>query len=191
MKFPIPKLPYTPDALEPYISKETVEYHYGKHTKTYLDNLNNLIAGTSYEDMAIEQIVRFSKGAMFNNAAQAWNHLFYFFQFNPEGKKAPEGIFAKKIDDTFGSFDEFKSKFEQAGVTLFGSGWVWLSEDDGGNLFLTTTTNAGNPLTDGLKPLLTVDVWEHAYYLDYQNRRADYLHNIWEVIDWNIIEQRY
>lgn len=191
MKFPIPKLPYTPDALEPYISKETVEYHYGKHTKTYLDNLNNLIAGTSYEDMAIEQIVRFSKGAMFNNAAQAWNHLFYFFQFNPEGKKAPEGIFAQKIDDTFGSFDEFKSKFEQAGVALFGSGWVWLSEDDGGNLFLTTTTNAGNPLTDGLKPLLTVDVWEHAYYLDYQNRRADYLHNIWEVIDWNIIEQRY
>lgn len=191
MKFQQPKLPYSPDALAPVISQETVEYHYGKHEKTYVDNLNRLIEGTSYEAMPLEEIVRTSEGALFNNASQAWNHIFYFFQFNPDGKKAPEGELAKKIDETFGSLDEFKKKFEQAGAGLFGSGWVWLSEDDSGNLFLTSTSNAGNPMTDGLKPLLVADVWEHAYYLDYQNLRADYLHNLWNIIDWSVIETRF
>lgn len=191
MKFQQPKLPYSPDALAPVISQETVEYHYGKHEKTYVDNLNRLIEGTSYEAMPLEEIVRTSEGALFNNASQTWNHIFYFFQFNPDGKKAPEGELAKKIDETFGSLDEFKKKFEQAGAGLFGSGWVWLSEDDSGNLFLTSTSNAGNPMTDGLKPLLVADVWEHAYYLDYQNLRADYLHNLWNIIDWSVIETRF
>lgn len=191
MKFEQPKLPYSPDALAPVISQETVEYHYGKHEKAYIDNVNRLVEGTAYDGLALEEIVRTSDGPLFNNASQAWNHLFYFFQFNPEGKRAPEGVLAAKIEETFGSFDSFKEKFEQAGAAVFGSGWVWLSEDESGNLFLTSTGNAGNPMTDGLKPILTVDVWEHAYYLDYQNMRATYLHNIWDIIDWNVIETRY
>lgn len=191
MKFQQPKLPYSPDALAPVISQETIEYHYGKHEKAYIDNLNRLIEGTSYADESLEEIVRTSDGPLFNNASQAWNHIFYFFQFNPEGKKEPEGNLRKKIDDTYGSFDEFKKKFEAAGAAVFGSGWVWLSEDESGQLFLTATSNAGNPLTDGLKPLLVADVWEHAYYLDYQNLRAEYLHKFWDIIDWNVIETRY
>lgn len=191
MKFEQPKLPYSPDALAPIISQETIEYHYGKHEKAYIDNLNRLIEGTSYVDESLEEIVRTSDGPLFNNASQAWNHIFYFFQFNPDGKKEPEGDLRKKIDETYGSFDEFKKKFEEAGVGVFGSGWVWLSEDESGQLFLTATSNAGNPMTDGLKPILVADVWEHAYYLDYQNLRASYLHKLWDIIDWNVIETRY
>ncbi len=191
MKFEQPKLPYSPDALAPVISQETIEYHYGKHEKAYIDNLNRLIEGTSYVDESLEEIVRTSDGPLFNNASQAWNHIFYFFQFNPEGKKEPEGDLRKKIDETYGSFDEFKKKFEEAGAAVFGSGWVWLSEDESGQLFLTSTSNAGNPMTDGLKPILVADVWEHAYYLDYQNLRASYLHKLWDIIDWNVIETRY
>lgn len=191
MKFQQPKLPYSPDALAPAISQETVNYHYGKHEKAYIDNLNRLIEDTAYADVPLEEIVRTASGPLFNNASQAWNHIFYFFQFSPDGKRVPDGELGKKIDETFGSFDNFKAKFEEAGTKIFGSGWVWLSTDEKGDLFLTQTSNAGNPMTDSLKPLLVFDVWEHAYYLDYQNRRADYLHALWDIIDWDVIQTRY
>lgn len=170
-----PRLPYAPDALAPAISQETVDYHYGKHEKAYIDNLNKLIEGTEYEDMALEDIIRSSSGALFNNASQAWNHIFYFFTFSPDGGGEPDGDLRKAIDRDFGSFEKFQKDFVQAGVSLFGSGWVWLSKDNDGKLFITQASNAGNPLTDGLTPLLAFDVWEHAYYLDYQNRRADFV----------------
>ena len=191
MKFTQPKLPYTPDALAPVISQNTIEYHYGKHEKTYIDNLNSLIEGSEYQDMSLEDIIVKSEGKIFNNASQAWNHIFYFFQFAPDGLKEPGGELRKKIEEQFGSLDEFKKKFEEAGATLFGSGWVWLSTDRNGKLFITQGSNASNPLTQGLQPLLTFDVWEHAYYLDYQNRRADYLHKLWDIVDWSVIEMRF
>ena len=191
MKFTQPKLPYTPDALAPVISQETVDYHYGKHEKAYIDNLNRLVEGTSFADMALEEIIKSSDGPLFNNASQAWNHIFYFFQFSPTGRREPEGPLADKIVETFGSVDEFKKKFEEAGASIFGSGWVWLSTDADGNLFLTQTSNAGNPMTQGLHPLMVFDVWEHAYYLDYQNRRPGYLHALWDILDWSVIETRY
>ncbi len=186
-----PKLPYAPDALAPAISQETVDFHYGKHEKAYIDNLNKLIENTEYADMELEDIIRTSTGALFNNASQAWNHIFYFFTFSPEGGGEPHGELRKAIDEQFGSFDKFKEEFVQAGVTLFGSGWVWLSKDNDGTLFITQGPNAGNPLTDGLTPLLTFDVWEHAYYLDYQNRRADALKQLWDIVDWDIVGSRY
>ncbi len=191
MKFTQPKLPYTPDALAPVISQNTIEYHYGKHEKAYIDNLNSLIEGSEYQDMSLEDIIVKSDGKIFNNASQAWNHIFYFFQFAPDGLKEPGGELRKKIEEQFGSLDEFKKKFEEAGATLFGSGWVWLSTDRNGKLFITQGSNASNPLTQGLQPLLTFDVWEHAYYLDYQNRRADYLHKLWDIVDWSVIEMRF
>ncbi len=186
-----PKLPYAPDALAPAISQETVEYHYGKHEKAYIDNLNKLIEGTEYEDMELEDIIRTADGALFNNASQAWNHIFYFFSFTPDGGGEPGGELRKAIDEQFGSFEKFKEAFVDAGAKLFGSGWVWLSKDADGKLFVTQQSNAGNPLTDGLIPLLTFDVWEHAYYLDYQNRRADALKALWDIIDWDVVESRY
>lgn len=191
MKFTQPRLPYSPSALSPVISAQTIDYHYGKHEKAYIDTLNSLIEGTPYEDMSLEQIICKSDGKLFNNASQAWNHIFYFFQFNPTGIKEPSGKLRERIDSQFGSFEDFKKKFEEAGTTLFGSGWVWLSADEKGELFITQGGNASNPMTDGLKPILTFDVWEHAYYLDYQNRRAEYLHKLWDIIDWDIIEIRY
>ncbi len=186
-----PRLPYAPDALAPAISQETVDYHYGKHEKAYIDNLNKLIDGTEYEDMALEDIIRSASGALFNNASQAWNHIFYFFTFSPDGGGEPDGDLRKAIDRDFGSFEKFKKDFVQAGVSLFGSGWVWLSKDNDGKLFITQASNAGNPLTDGLTPLLAFDVWEHAYYLDYQNRRADSLNKLWEIVDWDVVASRY
>lgn len=191
MKFEQPRLPYSPDALAPAISQQTVEYHYGKHEKAYIAKLNELVEGTAFADMALEEIIRTADGPLFNQASQAWNHIFYFFQFSPNPVKEPSGKFAEKIKETFGSLDNLKAEMEKAGAQLFGSGWVWLSEDEGGNLFITQTSNAGNPLTDGLTPLLVIDVWEHAYYLDYQNRRPDYLHSIWDIVDWSVIETRY
>lgn len=191
MKFTQPRLPYAPDDLAPVISQTTIDYHYGKHEKAYIDTLNQLIENSPFEDMALEQIICNSEGKLFNNAAQAWNHIFYFFQFSPNGLKEPGGKLRAKIDETFGSFEEFKKKFEEAGATLFGSGWVWLSADSDGKLFITQGRNAENPLTTGLKPILTFDVWEHAYYLDYQNLRAQYLHRLWDIVDWDIIEVRY
>lgn len=186
-----PKLPYAPDALVPAISAETVEYHYGKHEKAYIDNLNRMIVGTEYEDMELEDIIKKAEGALFNNASQAWNHIFYFFSFSPDGGGEPDGELRKQIDAQFGSFEAFKADFVEAGVMLFGSGWVWLSKDEDGQLFITQQHNAGNPLTEGLTPLLTFDVWEHAYYLDYQNRRGDALKRLWDIVDWDVVSSRY
>lgn len=191
MEYTQPKLPYAPDALAPAISKETVDYHYGKHEKAYIENLNKLIKGTEYEEMALEDIIRKAEGPLFNNASQAWNHIFYFFSFSPEGGGEPDGELRKAIDEQFGSFADFKKAFVQAGTGLFGSGWVWLSRDNDGKLFITQGSNAMNPLREGLTPLLTFDVWEHAYYLDYQNRRADALEALWSIIDWDIVGSRY
>lgn len=191
MKFTQPRLPYAPDALDPVISPVTIDYHYGKHEKAYIDTLNSLIEDSPYSEMSLEEIICKSDGKLFNNASQAWNHIFYFFQFSPDGLKEPTGKLRDKLEDQYGSIDEFKKKFEEAGTTLFGSGWVWLSKDDKGSLFITQGGNASNPMTSGLKPILTFDVWEHAYYLDYQNRRAEYLHKLWDIIDWDIISQRY
>ncbi len=192
MKYEQPELPYAKDALEPVISKETVEFHYGKHEKAYIDNLNRLINGTEYEDMDLEEIIRHSEGALFNNASQAWNHIFYFFSFNPKPScHEPTGELRRAIDRDFGSFEKFKEAFVEAGTGLFGSGWVWLSRDENGRLFLTQGKNAESPLTSGLVPLLTFDVWEHAYYLDYQNRRAAALKALWDIVDWDIVSDRY
>jgi len=191
MNYEQPKLPYDNDALEPVISAQTIEYHYGKHEKAYIDNLNKLIKGTEYEDMELEEIIAHSDGALFNNASQAWNHIFYFFTFSPDGSREPTGELRRAIDRDFGSFDAFREAFVEAGVGLFGSGWVWLSRDESGKLFITRGENAGNPITSGLTPLLTFDVWEHAYYLDYQNRRADALRKLWDIVDWDIVESRY
>lgn len=191
MKYSQPQLPYAADALEPAISRRTVDFHYGKHEKAYIDNLNNLIEGTEFADLPLEEIIHDAKGPLFNNASQAWNHIFYFFSFSPDGGGEPEGELREAIDRDFGSFENFKKEFVDAGVKLFGSGWVWLSRDNDGKLLITQEGNAGNPITKGLTPILTFDVWEHAYYLDYQNRRADALNALWDIIDWPIVEGRY
>lgn len=191
MTYEQPELPYSIDALEPAISPKTIEFHYGKHEKAYIDNLNRLIKGTQYEDEELEEIIAHADGALFNNASQAWNHIFYFFTFAPSGSREPSGEFRKAIERDFGSFDKFKEAFVDAGVGLFGSGWVWLSRDEDGKLFITQEPNAGNPIRSGLTPLLTFDVWEHAYYLDYQNRRADALRALWDIVDWEVVESRY
>lgn len=191
MKFTQPRLPYAPDALAPVISPLTIDYHYGRHEKAYIDNLNKLIKDTPFEDMPLERIIVESEGSLFNNASQAWNHIFYFFQFNPSGLKAPGGKLAEAIDKEFGSLEEFQKKFEEAGAGVFGSGWVWLANDAAGKLFIIKGSNAENPLTQNLNPILTFDVWEHAYYLDYQNRRPEYLHKLWDIVDWSVIESRY
>ena len=191
MNYNQPELPYAIDALEPAISARTIEFHYGKHEKAYIDNLNRLIKGTEFEDMELEEVIAHAKGPLFNNASQAWNHIFYFFSFSPEGRREPQGDLRKAIDRDFGSFEKFKEAFVDAGVGLFGSGWVWLSRDQQGKLLITQGPNAGNPITEGLTPLLTFDVWEHAYYLDYQNRRADALRQLWDIVDWDVVENRY
>ncbi len=191
MKYTKPQLPYAEDALEPVISRRTIEFHYGKHEQAYIDNLNKLIEGTEFAELPLEDVILDAKGPLFNNASQAWNHIFYFFSFSPDGGGEPEGDLRKAIDRDFGSFENFKKEFVDAGTKLFGSGWVWLSRDNSGRLFITQEGNAGNPITDGLTPILTFDVWEHAYYLDYQNRRADALNALWDIIDWPIVEARY
>lgn len=191
MKFTQPRLPYSTDALSPVISPTTIDYHYGKHEKAYIDTLNSLIEGTDFEDLPLEEIIRKSDGKLFNQASQAWNHILYFFQFSPSGRREPIGNLRDKIENQFGSFDEFKRKFEDAGISLFGSGWVWLSADSDGKLFITQGSNADNPLVKGLRPIFVFDVWEHAYYLDYQNRRAEYLSKLWDIVNWDIIERRY
>lgn len=191
MKYTKPQFPYAEDALEPVISRRTIEFHYGKHEQAYIDNLNKLIEGTEFAELPLEDVIHDAKGPLFNNASQAWNHIFYFFSFSPDGGGEPEGDLRKAIDRDFGSFENFKKEFVDAGTKLFGSGWVWLSRDNSGRLFITQEGNAGNPITDGLTPILTFDVWEHAYYLDYQNRRADALNALWDIIDWPIVEARY
>lgn len=191
MTYTQPELPYPTNALEPFISAETVDFHYGKHEKAYIDNLNRLIKGTEFQDDDLEEVIRQAKGPLFNNAAQAWNHIFYFFSFSPHGGGEPSGDLLCAIDRDFGSFHNFKEAFIDAGVSLFGSGWVWLSRDLDGHLFITQGANADNPLTTGLTPLLAFDVWEHAYYIDYRNRRADALKALWNIVDWDIVESRF
>ena len=202
-KFELMALPYAPEALEPVISKETIGFHHGKHLQAYVDNLNKLASppspspigeGSLGELEVLEEIVRKAPvGAVFNNAGQILNHEMYFLQFKPVGEAAqePEGALASQIVNQWGSVEAFKAEFEAKGVGLFGSGWVWLSADADGNLVITQETNAANPVQKGLKPLLTFDVWEHAYYLDYQNRRAAHLAALWQIVDWKVIEKRY
>ena len=191
MKFELPKLPYAPNALEPVISEETISYHYAKHHQTYVTNLNNLIVGTEFENADLDTIVKKSEGPIFNNAAQIFNHEFYFDQFAPSPKSKPEGALAAAIDAAFGSFDNFKKEFSAAAVSVFGSGWAWLVVNAAGTLEITKESNAGTPLTKNQKPLLTFDVWEHAYYIDFQNRRPDHVAALWDVIDWKVIESRF
>lgn len=182
------KLPYEANALEPVISKETIGFHHGKHLQAYVNNLNGLIEGTKYEDLPLEEIVKTADGGVFNNAGQIFNHNHYFMQFRtPKADNKPTGVIAQWIDAQFGSFDAFKEEFTKKGATLFGSGWVWLSVDKDGKLVITQEANAGNPVQRGLRPLLTFDVWEHAYYLDYQNRRPDHLAALWQIVDWDFV----
>ena len=191
-KFELMALPYALDALEPVISKQTLEFHHGKHLAGYVNNLNGLLPGSGFEEASLEEIVCKASGGMLNNAGQILNHNLYFEQFAGERRKpAPTGQLAEVIVRDFGSLEAFKEAFQKGGATLFGSGWVWLSADKDGKLVITQETNAANPIQKGLKPLLTFDVWEHAYYLDYQNRRPDHLAALWQIVDWNVIEQRY
>lgn len=201
-KYELMALPYAPEALEPVISKETIGFHHGKHLQAYVDNLNKLasppspspIGEGSYGELEVlKELVLHSEGAVFNNAGQILNHELYFLQFKPIGEAAqgPKGALAAQIEKQWGSVEAFKAEFEAKGVGLFGSGWVWLSADADGNLVITQEQGASNPVVKGLKPLLTFDVWEHAYYLDYQNRRAAHLSALWQIIDWEVIEKRY
>ena len=191
MTYEMPKLPYAHDALEPVISKETIDYHYGKHLQTYVNNLNNLVPGTEFEGKPLEVIVATAPdGAIFNNAGQTLNHNLYFTQFSPYGGGRPTGALAKAIDATWGSFENFQKEFVAAGTGLFGSGWVWLAKDKDGKLSITKEANGSNPVAHGLKPILGFDVWEHAYYLDYQNRRADHVNELWSIIDWDVVGKR-
>ena len=191
-QFELITLPYADKALEPVISAQTLSFHHGKHLQTYVNNLNGLLPGSPMEGKSLEEIVCQAEGGMFNNAGQILNHNLYFQQFTaPKEKNLPVGNLAKAIEDQCGSFDKFVSVFEAKGAGLFGSGWVWLACDAKGQLQILQEPNAGNPLTKGLTPLLTFDVWEHAYYLDYQNRRPGYISALWQIIDWNEIERRY
>lgn len=192
MTYEMPTLPYAHEALEPVISKATIDYHYGKHLQTYVNNLNSLVPGTEYEGKAVEEIVASAPdGAIFNNAGQVLNHTLYFLQFSPKpASKEPKGKLAEAIKKDFGSFENFQKEFNAAAVSLFGSGWAWLSVDKNGKLVITKEPNGSNPVRHGLKPLLGFDVWEHAYYLDYQNRRADHVNKLWEIIDWDVVEKR-
>ena len=189
--FELFKLPYESNALEPVISKQTVEFHHGKHVQAYVNNLNNLIKGTPFENASLVDIVKHSDGGIFNNAAQVWNHEFYFYTFSKTGSGKPSGALAEAINKQFGSFEDFKKEFNAASVSLFGSGWAWVAKDKSGKLVILKESNAGNPLKAGLVPLIGFDVWEHSYYLDYQNRRADHISALWDIIDWKVVEKRF
>ena len=191
-KFELMALSYAPEALEPVISKETIGFHHGKHLAAYVNNLNGLLEGSPLAGLPLEEIVLKAEGGILNNAGQILNHNLYFGQFaTPKADNKPTGKLAEAIARDFGSFEAFKEEFQKKGTTLFGSGWVWLSADKDGKLVITQEANAANPIQKGLKPLLTFDVWEHAYYLDYQNRRPDHLAALWQIVDWKVIEQRY
>lgn len=186
----LPQLPYKRDALEPHISHRTIEFHYGQHHTAYVKNLNNLIEGSRYENMKLEEIIKNSEGTIFNNAAQVWNHTFYWRCMTPNKGIMPQALLMEAINRDFGSFENFKYMFIKQAATLFGSGWLWLVQDNNGILSLLQTSNAETPLTnENLKPLLTCDVWEHAYYLDQQNQRLAYLNEFWQIINWNFVER--
>ena len=189
-RFTPKELPYAYDALAPQVSEETLRFHHDKHYVGYVNKLNELILDTPYARQPLEDIVVSADGAIFNNAAQMWNHEFFFDQLSPDGEARPSGALLKAIDADFGSFEQFKAQMEKAAVGLFGSGWAWLSVDKDGKLHITKEPNGSNPVRAGLKPLLGFDVWEHAYYLDYQNRRADHVNKLWEIIDWDVVEKR-
>jgi Fe-Mn family superoxide dismutase len=189
MAFELPALPYSRDALAPHISNETIEYHYGKHHQTYVTNLNKLVEGTPWAGKSLEEIVRGAEGGLFNNAAQVWNHTFYWNGLSPKGGGQPTGKLAEAIARDLGGFEKFKADFTSAAATHFGSGWAWLVKDDAGKLSIVATSNAGNPLRDGKTPLLTCDVWEHAYYVDYRNARPKYVEAFWNLVDWSFVEK--
>lgn len=187
MTFTLPELPYSMDSLAPHISKETLEYHYGKHHQAYVTNLNKLIIDTEFANQSLEEIIKHASGAIFNNAAQVWNHTFYWHCLSPNGGGEPKGKLADAIKQTFGSFAAFQEQFTQAAISTFGSGWAWLAQDKQGLLKITSTSNAGTPMTEGLTALMTCDVWEHAYYIDYRNARPTYLNAFWHLVNWEFI----
>lgn len=191
MTFELPKLPYALNALEPYISKETLEYHYGKHHQAYVNKLNTLIPNTEFEGKSLEEIIQKSSGGIFNNAAQVWNHTFYWHCMAPNANTEPTGKLADAITKTFGSFDAFKEKFTQISVNQFGSGWGWLAKTSSGELEIYSTMNAGTPMTDSKKALLTCDVWEHAYYIDTRNDRPKYVNNFWRLVNWDFVAKNF
>jgi Fe-Mn family superoxide dismutase len=191
MTFELPALPYAKNELVPHISEETLEYHYGKHHQTYVTNLNNLIPGTEFDGLTLEEIIIKSSGPIFNNAAQVWNHSFYWNSLTPKGGGLPTGSLANAINTTFGSYEKFKEEFTKCAVTTFGSGWAWLVKNTDGSLALVSTSNAGCPLTTGQTPLLTCDVWEHAYYIDYRNARPSYLEAFWALVNWDFAAANY
>ena len=191
MEHTLPQLPYALDALAPYISQETLEYHYGKHHQAYVTNLNNLIKGTEFENSSLDEIVKKSAGGIFNNAAQVWNHTFYWHSMKPKGGGAPTGPLADAINAKWGSFDKFKEEFTKCAVGTFGSGWAWLVKKADGSLDLVSTSNAATPFTTDAKPLFTCDVWEHAYYIDTRNARPKYLENFWNLVNWDFASQNF
>lgn len=191
MTYELPDLPYEKTALEPHISAETLEYHHGKHHAAYVANLNKLVTGTEFEGKSLEEIIGKADGGIFNNAAQIWNHSFYWNCLSPDGGGAPEGAIGSTIDSTFGSFDAFKEKFTASAVGNFGSGWTWLVKNSDGTIEIVNTGNAGNPLTSGQTPLLTCDVWEHAYYIDYRNARPAYVGAFWNLVNWEFAASNY
>jgi superoxide dismutase, Fe-Mn family len=191
MKFKLSQLPFETNALEPYISGKTIEFHHGRHHQAYMTNLNSLIQGTKYEDTDLETIIKIADGPIFNNAAQVWNHTFYFEGLKPGTSDTLKSPFADVINDSFGSISFLKETFIKSAVSLFGSGWIWLVLNQKSSIEIIQKCNAGNPLRIGLTPLLTCDVWEHAYYLDYQDRRSDYIESFWKLINWELIEKRY
>jgi superoxide dismutase, Fe-Mn family len=189
MSFALPELPYAKDALSPHISAETLEYHYGKHHKAYVDNLNKLIADTEFASLSLEEIIKKSSGGMFNNAAQVWNHTFYWHSLSPQGGGEPTGELAQAIVKYFNSFAQFKEQFTDTAIKTFGSGWAWLVKQTDGSLAIVSTSNADTPMTTGQQPLLTCDVWEHAYYIDYRNARPKYLEGFWQLVNWEFAAQ--
>lgn len=191
MEHKLPPLPYDRNALAPYISAETLDYHYGKHHQAYVNNLNKLIVGTEFENMPLEEIIKKASGGIFNNAAQTWNHTFYWNCMKPNGGGEPGGALGDAIKKTWGSFATFKEKFSTAATTLFGSGWAWLVKNPDGSLAIEQASNAGNPLKEGKKPLLTCDVWEHAYYIDYKNLRPNYVDAFWKILNWQFVEGNF
>jgi superoxide dismutase, Fe-Mn family len=191
MSFELPKLPYALNALEPVISQKTLEFHYGKHHQAYVTNLNNLVPGTKFENASLETIIKEADGGIFNNGAQVWNHTFFFNSLAPNAGAEPGGQLSEAIKKSFGSYSEFKEKFSKSAVTLFGSGWAWLVKKPDGSLDIVQESNAGNPLRNGVTPILTCDVWEHAYYLDYQNKRPDFVEAFWKLVNWREVETRF